>query len=87
MDGVRINCVCPEFVDTPMIMNAEESVKAFIDSVGLLSPATVAEGILELITDTERAGDVMAVRPSYENSREYFRLPGDRHKNMPMARL
>lgn len=72
---------------TDSMHSAGESVKAFIDSVGLLSPETVAEGILELITDTNRAGDVMAVRLSYENSREYFRLPGDRHKNIPMARL
>ena len=66
---------------------SSESAKAYIKSVGLLSPEMVADGILELITDTSRAGDIMAVRLSYKNNREYFRLPGDHYKDLPPAKL
>lgn len=39
-DGIRVNCVCPEFVDTNLVNDGlaflDEESKAFIKATGLL---------------------------------------------------
>jgi NAD(P)-dependent dehydrogenase (short-subunit alcohol dehydrogenase family) len=62
--GVRVNCVCPGGVDTPLILgalesmppDAERTLMARLDSVlpGLVDPDEVAEAIAYLASDAAR---------------------------------
>lgn len=73
LEGVRVNCICPGFVDTPLTRGGLElspnleMKKAILDAVdkmgGWLSTEFVAEGILKLITDTSLQGEIMRVTP------------------------
>lgn len=68
-DNIRVNCVCPTFVDTPLPrrrlddMPAEERDRwrAALDSMPMLKPEAVAEAILGLVRDDSLAGRVMAI--------------------------
>ena len=63
-DGIRVNCVCPDWVDTPMSqrtrarMTPEEH--AALVPPGILAPDEIAEAAVELIRDDSLAGRVMA---------------------------
>jgi 15-hydroxyprostaglandin dehydrogenase (NAD) len=60
--NVRVNAICPSFVDTPMLREFEsEQSEAMYAAVGVLTPEKIAEGVLELIHDDTRAGAVMRV--------------------------
>jgi NAD(P)-dependent dehydrogenase (short-subunit alcohol dehydrogenase family) len=62
--GIRVNCVCPDWVDTPMSrrtraqMTPEE--EAAVVPPGILAPEEIAEAAVELIRDESLAGRVMA---------------------------
>ena len=83
-DGIRVNCICPGFVDTPevrqhfklnllrsddvhRILCLSLSLSILIHQTmhththSLCSTEQVADAVLQLITDTSKAGDVMAV--------------------------
>lgn len=78
-DSVRVNCICPEFVNTRMVTEGLASVggdvMALVEEIGLLEPETVAEAMLELIMDTSKAGRVMTVTKS--KGWRYIHLLGD----------
>jgi NAD(P)-dependent dehydrogenase (short-subunit alcohol dehydrogenase family) len=63
-DGIRVNCVCPDWVDTPMSqrtrarMTPEEH--AAVVPPGILAPEEIADAAIELIRDDSLAGRVMA---------------------------
>ena len=81
--GVRVNCICPEFVDTPLVTTNLEffSKKSqdHIKSVGLMSPELVAKGMLQLLLeDKKKVGAAMMIRPPDKIS--YFTFP-DEQKN------
>ncbi|XP_035275336.1 15-hydroxyprostaglandin dehydrogenase [NAD(+)] isoform X2 [Anguilla anguilla] len=71
--GVRINVLCPAFVDTPLLQSIEQednmgkfvkyknSFKEKIDKYGVLPPSKIAEGMLRLITDSSLNGAVMKI--------------------------
>jgi NAD(P)-dependent dehydrogenase (short-subunit alcohol dehydrogenase family) len=62
--GVRVNCICPDWVDTPMSrrsrarMTPEE--EAAVVPPGILAPEEIADAAAELIRDDTLAGRVMA---------------------------
>jgi NAD(P)-dependent dehydrogenase (short-subunit alcohol dehydrogenase family) len=62
--GVRVNCICPDWVDTPMSrrtrarMTPEE--EAAVVPPGILAPEEIADAAVELIRDDSLAGRVMA---------------------------
>jgi NAD(P)-dependent dehydrogenase (short-subunit alcohol dehydrogenase family) len=62
--GVRVNCICPDWVDTPMSrrsrsrMTPEEEAAAV--PAGILPPEEIADAAVELIRDDSLAGRVMA---------------------------
>jgi NAD(P)-dependent dehydrogenase (short-subunit alcohol dehydrogenase family) len=63
-DGIRVNCVCPDWVDTPMSrrtrarMTPEE--EAATVPPGILAPEEIADAAVELIRDDTLAGRMMA---------------------------
>ncbi|XP_041375951.1 15-hydroxyprostaglandin dehydrogenase [NAD(+)]-like [Gigantopelta aegis] len=68
-NGVRINVLCPSFVDTNLFadLNSDNclnvpALKAMIQHVGVMTSEHVAEGLLELIEDETRNGAVLKMR-------------------------
>lgn len=62
-DGIRVNAICPSFTDTPLVRSNGENRVAEVAAMvgGLLQPADVAAGVVELIEDDSRAGAIMRV--------------------------
>ena len=65
--GVRVNCVCPGLVDTPMVRDSGRDgqphpwLQNVIDSLGLLDPQEIADAVLALVRDDSQAGEVVQV--------------------------
>jgi len=60
--NVRVNAICPSFVDTPLVWRAgPERVAMMSANLGLLQPELIADGMIQLVHDDTRAGAVMRV--------------------------
>nr|XP_061792197.1 15-hydroxyprostaglandin dehydrogenase [NAD(+)]-like isoform X1 [Nerophis lumbriciformis] len=71
--GVRLNVLCPAFVDTPLLhsVDQEEYMGKFVKfkddfkrsmkKFGVLQPSLIAEGMMRLINDTSLNGAVMKI--------------------------
>lgn len=64
--GVRVNCVCPGLVDTPMMYEPGDGaiadwIQPVVDAAGLLRPEQIADAVLELIRDETKAGEAVPV--------------------------
>jgi NAD(P)-dependent dehydrogenase (short-subunit alcohol dehydrogenase family) len=66
--GIRLNALCPGFVDTPLV---QLELRGSLD-VPLMEPSFVAEAALRVLGDTE-TGRAWVVQP---NRVEPFRFPG-----------
>ncbi|XP_056892924.1 15-hydroxyprostaglandin dehydrogenase [NAD(+)] [Takifugu flavidus] len=74
--GVRINVVCPAFVNTALLRSVErednmgkfvkfkDDFKSRMDKFGILEPSLIAEGMIRLIKDTSLNGAVMKITSS-----------------------
>ncbi|KAM8842545.1 15-hydroxyprostaglandin dehydrogenase [NAD(+)] [Synchiropus picturatus] len=71
--GVRINVLCPAFVDTPLLLSVEQEdnmgkfvkykdeFKHSMNKHGILQPSLIAEGMMRLILDSSLNGAVMKI--------------------------
>ncbi|CAH1793386.1 unnamed protein product [Owenia fusiformis] len=69
--GLRFNCVCPSFVDTPLVSDAElltyfdaecrDTFAALRNSVDMLRPSDVGVGCIKLIEDDTLNGKALVV--------------------------
>uniref|UniRef100_UPI00398EDD30 15-hydroxyprostaglandin dehydrogenase [NAD(+)]-like n=1 Tax=Pristiophorus japonicus TaxID=55135 RepID=UPI00398EDD30 len=74
--GVRINTICPAFVDTPLLnsVNCEEmmgkyyifkdSVAKLMQHYGVLEPALIVQGLMKILQEEELNGAVMKITKS-----------------------
>jgi 15-hydroxyprostaglandin dehydrogenase (NAD) len=68
--AIRVNAICPELVDTPMAhVLGGEQLKELRKSGDILTPEDVAAGVVELVEDDARSGEVMQITSS--GGREY----------------
>lgn len=64
--GVRVNCVCPGLVDTPMVLETGDGsvadwLRPVYDGVTLLRPEEIADAVLALVRDDEKVAEVVTV--------------------------
>ena len=67
--NIRVNCICPSFVDTPLprrrlqAMSSEERAEweAALTRVPMFAPSDVADVVLEIIRDDAMAGQAIAM--------------------------
>ncbi|XP_075716355.1 15-hydroxyprostaglandin dehydrogenase [NAD(+)] [Rhinoderma darwinii] len=74
--GVRINTVCPAFVDTPLLESIDkeenmgeyykykDNIKDMMKLFGVLDPSLIAQGLVRLIEDETANGAVMKITTS-----------------------
>ncbi|XP_025024852.1 15-hydroxyprostaglandin dehydrogenase [NAD(+)] isoform X2 [Python bivittatus] len=85
--GVRINTICPGFVNTPILQTAfkeekmglyysfKEEIKDKMQFYGILEPSLIAEGLIKLLEDDSLNGEVMKITKQGINFHEYCPLP------------
>ena len=72
-EGIRVNCVCPGVVNTPMLRRAQgDAQPAWLGTVPLLEPEDIADGIVQLITDDTLAGRALRIA---RGLRDFAALP------------
>jgi NAD(P)-dependent dehydrogenase (short-subunit alcohol dehydrogenase family) len=59
--NIRVSCVCPGRVDTPLITKAVELRPLPPGAPPMITPEEVAVGVLQLVRDDELAGTVMRI--------------------------
>lgn len=73
-EGIRVNCVCPGLVDTPLLRQSTGGERpAWLDGARMLQPNDIADAVLSMITDDTIAGRALQVMPG---SRTYADIPG-----------
>lgn len=72
-EGIRVNCVCPGVVNTPMLHRSQgDEQPAWLGTVPLLEPEDIADGIMQLITDDSVAGRALRIA---RGLRDFASLP------------
>jgi len=65
--NVRVNCICPVTVQTPLVGTVDDETRKFLDSEGrggVMPPEMCAAALLKIIDDDSIFGEVVTVHPS-----------------------
>ncbi|XP_027491679.1 15-hydroxyprostaglandin dehydrogenase [NAD(+)] isoform X2 [Corapipo altera] len=74
--GVRLNTICPGFVNTPILQSIDkeenmgqyysykDEIKNMMQFYGVMDPSTIAEGLITIIEDDTLNGEVMKITAS-----------------------
>jgi len=80
--NIRVNCVCPGVVDTPLVRKGIEAAKRAGQTAGvpstIMPPSAIANAVLSLIRDDQMFGRALEVRPSGPRLIETPAAPGMR---------
>lgn len=83
--NIRVNCVCPGVVDTPLVRRGLEAAKRDGHTAGIpakiLQPIQIAEAVLNLIENDNLFGRALEVRPTGSRLVETPEAPGTRRKS------
>jgi NAD(P)-dependent dehydrogenase (short-subunit alcohol dehydrogenase family) len=67
--NIRINCICPGIVDTPMLRGSrrstpevEAAVSDRLANIPIIPPEEIADVVVEFVRDDSLAGRAMMVR-------------------------
>ncbi len=76
--AVRVNCVCPGIVDTPMVLETGDGrvadwLRPFYDSVTPLQPEDIAAAVLDLIRDDSKVGEIVSLENEPKSEGREFR--------------
>jgi NAD(P)-dependent dehydrogenase (short-subunit alcohol dehydrogenase family) len=75
--GIRVNCVCPGLVNTPMLSRHQGGERpAWLDHAKLLEPEEIAAGVLDLIRDDSLAGRALRIVPGHRDFAPLPEFPG-----------
>jgi 15-hydroxyprostaglandin dehydrogenase (NAD) len=81
--NIRVNCVCPGVVDTPLVRKGVEAAERIGRQAPLpaklLRPEQIAQAVVQLIVDDQLAGRALEVRPTGVRLIEAPAAPGTRH--------
>ncbi|XP_030603196.1 15-hydroxyprostaglandin dehydrogenase [NAD(+)]-like [Archocentrus centrarchus] len=88
--GIRVNALCPSFVQTDLFSNIPSKLGRFthlanaadqlVERFGVLNVTEVAEGVLELVTDEAKNGEALMVQLT---GRTYATFPSLSSSNKP----
>jgi NAD(P)-dependent dehydrogenase (short-subunit alcohol dehydrogenase family) len=82
--NIRVNCVCPGVVDTPLVRKAEAAALKAGRPTGvpatILQPSAIADAVVRFIRDDSLAGRAIEVRPSGPRLVDIPAAPGSRKK-------
>uniref|UniRef100_A0A3Q2W0F9 15-hydroxyprostaglandin dehydrogenase [NAD(+)]-like n=1 Tax=Haplochromis burtoni TaxID=8153 RepID=A0A3Q2W0F9_HAPBU len=85
--GIRMNALCPGFVQTDLFSSIKSKLGQFsnlaganqelIEKLGVLTLAEVVEGFLELVTDETKNGEALLVLPKEKKYATFSASPTD----------
>ncbi|XP_062430660.1 15-hydroxyprostaglandin dehydrogenase [NAD(+)] isoform X1 [Rhea pennata] len=86
--GVRLNTICPGFVNTPILQSIDkeenmgqyysykDEIKNMMQFYGVMDPSLIAEGLITIIEDDTLNGEVMKITASQGiHFQQYNQLP------------